>query len=214
MCRKLTPLALLATLALGGAAHADSFKTEPSARSKIADKVGPKTYAGEAITKREAWKVVARGVALMKKTQNVAIRMDAIREVDSATMDHAAARQSFARKLMAMSKKGGAVEKFTRGYSLLFRTGGKGALAMVQKAARDLPKDAAVQLGAFQATADYAYGANLGKRERNRMIKQAAGYYNAAAALSAKQNRPLVKENLKESHEYELLYPELAQLIK
>jgi len=213
MLRSLASFALIASLATG-VAHADSFKTEPEGGSKVASRVGPPAYKGQDFTRAQAKTIVQKGTTLMKSTKNAAVRMDAIRIVDSATMEQPGARRLFARNLAQLSKQGAPADRFARGYNLLMRTGGKGALAMVQKAARQLPNDSAIQLGAFQATADYAFGTQVAEADRGALLAKAAGYYKAAAALSAKEDRPLVRENLKETTAYAQLYPALAALLK
>ena len=208
--------ALAFALSLGGAiAHADSFKTEPSGGSKTAAKVGPAPYTGASFTTKQAMKVVQKGTTLMRSTKNAAIRMDAIRVVDSATMESATARKAFARNLATLAKSGDASDKFARGYNLLMRTGGRGALKMVNTAAKALPKDSAVQLGAFQANADYSvFGGKMKRGERVSTRATAGKFYKAAKALEAKASRPLVKTNLEQTEKYAALYPELTKYLK
>ncbi len=208
-----TALALAFSLG-GAAAHADSFKTEPHAGSKRAAKVGPQPYIGANFTTKQAMKVVNKGAKLMKTTKNAAVAMDAIRVVDSATMDSNTARLAFARKLAAIAKSGNPIAKFARGYNILMRSGGRGALKMISDAAKALPNDSAVQLGAFQAFADYAHGGNLARGERVKSRYAAGRYLKAAKALEEKSPRPLVQANLAKTNEYLTYYPEMTKYLK
>jgi len=201
--------ALAFVISSGGAfAHADSFKTEPAGGSKTAAKIGPAAYTGKDFTTKQAMAVVKKGSTLMRSTKSAAVRMDAIRVVDSATMESATARKALA----SLAKSGDARDKFARGFNLMMRTGGKGALAMVGSAAKALPKDSAVQLGAFQAYADYAWmNSKLTPNEQDSLRAQAGGLYKQAKAIEAKASRPLVRENLAQTEKYAKLYSELQK---
>ncbi|MEO6952143.1 MAG: hypothetical protein ABI321_10040 [Polyangia bacterium] len=213
MLRSLTAALSLSLCFTGALAHADSFKTETQNGSKRALRVGPAPYTGKDFSHGEALAISRRGEAAMRRTTNVAVRLDTIRVVDSATMDFGKVRGGFVRSMAAMAKSGKPADRFVSGYARLMRSDDKAALASVRFGAKALKTDAAVQLGAAQALADYA-SMHVTPEKQGKLYVEAARYYNKAVSLSAKQDRPLVKAGLKGTKEYMSYYPEMQKLIK
>lgn len=214
MLRSLTAVFSLSLCLSGALAHADSFKTQTQNGSKQALRVGAAPYSGQDFTHGEALAIAHRGEAAMRKTSNVAVRLDTIRVVDSATMSFGKVRGGFVRSMDAMAKSGKPADRFVSGYARLMRSDDKGALASVRAGAKALKTDAAVQLGAAQAIADHAWMNGKSPAQQGKLYVEAARYYKRAVALSAKQDRPLVQAGLKGTKEYMSYYPEMQKLIK
>ena len=197
------------------AAHADSFMTETYTGSKTAQKIGSAPYTKSSDTSLAAAKSVSqRGIRLMKTSVGTAVVMDAIRIVNGATFGHPVQRADFARALATLAKAGTPEARFARGYNILLNNrterGGTRGLALVRAAAKARPTDAAVQLGAFQAFAQYLTSTELAATTKQALTEEAAHYLGAAKATP---KGALVKKGLALTTTYLGAYPELASAL-
>lgn len=203
--------AVAAILALP-VANADSFMTSVGSESKRAAKIGPPIYAAQSATKAQD-KAAARKALKLVKQGNAAVSMDAIRQIDSIALNDERARspEKFRRGLERLARNPRNHQaRFLLAYANMLRDPGSlKAFRALNRAAKELSSDSAVQLGAYQATAQRAFFGEGKDTTRQRLFRMAKAYLAKASALNARSPRPLVTTALKQAREYNALYDEM-----
>lgn len=208
-------LAVVALSFTAAAAQADSFISQTYTGAKTVERMGFRPYVGTELSDKQAVALAGRAARIVRANKNTAVRLDMIRAMHMATENTPTARARFTHALTQISRGTSAAERFARGYNLVVHHDSQSGLAMVRNAAksRAMVKDAAAQLGAFEAFA-YMGTSTADTQASQAYLTEAAAFLKAAKASPQAKTRPLVKQAIAQADDYIKYYPELAKLTK